>query len=215
MTSRTVATTFRTKKFLEGAGVRLHRGFSYMPENLFDPFLLFDDFSSENPVDYMQGFPWHPHRGIETVTYILKGDVEHKDSIGNAGIISKGDVQWMSAGSGVIHQEMPKGSTGLVGFQLWINIPKAHKMDKPGYQEYKSSEIPEVSYGDDAVARVVAGSINSQLGPVSGDSVDPTYIDFSIKPGKSITVPIPDRYTAFIYVFDGSIDVGNSSHTAG
>ncbi len=145
MRQRHVAHVFAAKEFLEGAGVRLHRGFSYMPENLFDPFLLFDDFSSENPVDYLAGFPWHPHRGIETVTYILKGEVEHGDSIGNSGVIGKGDIQWMSSGSGIIHQEMPRGSGGLIGFQLWINMPAKDKMSKPRYQEHVARLIPNLS----------------------------------------------------------------------
>ena len=215
MSKRKVAHTFTTQEFLEGAGVRLHRGFSYMPENLFDPFLLFDDFSSENPVDFMAGFPWHPHRGIETVTYILKGDVEHKDSIGNAGVISKGDVQWMKSGSGIIHQEMPKGSSGLVGFQLWINIPKKHKMTAPNYQEYKAKEIPEFEYANGIVARVVAGPAEQFKGPVTGDDVDPTYIDFQLKPGAELSVPVPSGYTSFIYVFDGTIQITDSAYKAG
>lgn len=215
MKIRGVEHSFTTREFLEGAGVKLHRGFSYMPENLFDPFLLFDDFSSENPIDYLSGFPWHPHRGIETVTYILKGNVEHKDSIGNAGIITKGDVQWMSSGSGIIHQEMPRGSNGLVGFQLWVNIPKKHKMSKPKYQEYKANEIPEFQYAVGAIARVVAGSFGDYSGPVTGDDVAPAYIDFDLKPSTSINIPVNVGHTAFIYVFEGTIHADEKSFSAG
>ena len=209
MHHRHVIHAFTTQEFLEGAGVRLRRGFSYMPENLFDPFLLFDDFSSENPVDYMAGFPWHPHRGIETVTYILKGEVEHGDSLGNQGVIGRGDIQWMSSGSGIIHQEMPRGSSGLVGFQLWINMPKSHKMDAPKYQEHLAKLIPEFEYYKGAKARVIAGNLSNTKGPISDDMTDPTYIDFELLPNTEITIPVPVGYTAFVYVFEGTIHAGS------
>jgi redox-sensitive bicupin YhaK (pirin superfamily) len=163
----------------------------------------------------MAGFPWHPHRGIETVTYILKGDVEHKDSIGNAGVIGKGDVQWMKSGSGIIHQEMPRGGGGLIGFQLWINIPKKHKMTAPNYQEYSSKEIPEFEYTPGVIARVVAGPAETYRGPVTGDDVDPTYIDFDLKPGAELAIPVPSGYTSFIYIFEGSIQIDESQYKSG
>jgi redox-sensitive bicupin YhaK (pirin superfamily) len=209
MKYRHIAHAFKTQEFLEGAGVRLHRGFSHIPSNIFDPFLLFDDFSSENPVDYMAGFPWHPHRGIETVTYILKGEVEHGDSLGNEGVIGKGDIQWMSAGNGIIHQEMPRGSNGLIGFQLWINMPAKRKMDTPRYQDHLAKLIPEFEYQKGAKARIIAGGLNDTSGPISDDMTDPTYIDFELSPNTEITVPVNASYTAFIYIFAGNVHAGS------
>jgi quercetin 2,3-dioxygenase len=210
MSTRTTAQIFTTKEFLEGAGVRLHRGFSYIPENPFDPFLLFDDFSSDNPVDYLAGFPWHPHRGIETITYILKGEVQHGDSIGNEGVIGKGDIQWMTSGSGIIHQEMPRGSAGIIGFQLWLNMPKTQKMSKPRYQEYRAKDIPEFEYAKGAKMRIIAGSYGDVQGPIDHELTKPTYIDISLEPGVDITIPVESDQTVFYYVFEGELhDHGN------
>lgn len=206
MSIRTVKQVFTTKEFLEGAGVRLHRGFSYIPENPFDPFLLFDDFSSENPVDYLAGFPWHPHRGIETITYILKGEVEHGDSIGNEGVIGKGDIQWMTSGSGIIHQEMPRGSTEITGFQLWLNMPKDQKMSKPRYQEHRANQIPEFEYSKGVTMRLIAGTQRCYEGPIDHEITKPTYIDITLSPSTKTSIPVDPSYTVFYYIFEGSID---------
>jgi len=200
--SRTIAEIIHTKEALEGAGVKLHRGFGYFELPKFDPFLLFDDFSSERSEDYLAGFPLHPHRGIETVTYILKGDVTHKDSLGNTGTISAGDVQWMTAGSGIVHEEMPHGDHGLIGFQLWVNLPKSHKMMPPRYQELKSTDIPTVS-ADDVVVHVIAGDYNGTRGPVKDIMAKPTYLDVTLTESKELTLSAPSETTAFVYIITG------------
>lgn len=204
---RSIMEIFNAGKTLEGAGVHLHRGFGNPHVPKFDPFLLFDDFSSENPADYLPGFPMHPHRGIETVTYILGGEVEHEDSIGTKGRIGKGDVQWMTAGSGILHQEMPKGERGLKGFQLWVNLPRDKKLTKPRYQEVQSKEIPEVPYGKYALVRVISGKFNEVDAPVSEIYAEPLYFDIKVKDSDSFTIPIPHGYNAFLYVFDNSISI--------
>lgn len=204
---RTIREVYKAKAAIEGAGVHLHRGFGYPELPKFDPFLLFDDFSSENPADYLPGFPRHPHRGIETVTYILGGEVRHRDSTGTSGTITKGDVQWMTAGSGIMHEEMPQGERGLKGFQLWVNLPKKHKMMKPRYQEVKSKEIPIISYGKNSVIRIIAGDIQGVDAPVSDIMADPTYMDVEVSQAEATTLPIAQTHNAFLYVFDGEIRV--------
>lgn len=192
---------------MEGAGVRLRRGFGQDDTSLaqFDPFLLFDDFSSLDSNDYLAGFPWHPHRGIETVSYIIKGAVKHQDSIGNAGIITDGDVQWMTAGKGIIHEEMPASTDGIMGFQLWVNLPAQDKMMPPRYQDIHSRDIPTIQLNDNATAKIIAGTIGKVTGPAQDIMAAPNYIDVSLKAHKSVSIPVTDNHTVFIYVFDGSI----------
>ena len=204
---RSIKEIFDAGEKIEGAGVHLHRGFGHPHLPKFDPFLLFDDFSSENPADYLPGFPMHPHRGIETVTYILGGEVAHEDSIGTKGMIGKGDVQWMTAGSGILHQEMPKGERGLKGFQLWVNLPREEKLSEPRYQEVKSKEIPEVSYGKSAKIRVISGALEDVEAPITEIYAAPIYFDVIVKNEDKLTIPIPAGYNAFIYVFDESLGV--------
>ena len=208
----------RAKPTLEGAGVRLHRGFANAEVPRFDPFLLFDDFSAVNPADYLSGFPWHPHRGIETVTYILDGNVRHKDSIGNSGVISAGDIQWMSAGSGIIHEEMPEGVGGIKGFQLWVNIPKKDKMSHPRYQEIGKRLIPEVALGEHAKALVISGTVSHVAGPVEDIMADPLYVDITLKREQLFDFSVIPGYTTFIYIIEGHLAsgvTGNVSHSKG
>jgi redox-sensitive bicupin YhaK (pirin superfamily) len=212
---RKVKKVMRAKGTMEGAGVRLHRGFSYDETNLFDPFLLFDDFSSLDSEDYLAGFPWHPHRGIETVSYIIKGSIKHRDSIGSSGIITDGAVQWMTAGKGIIHEEMPASTDGIKGFQLWVNLPAEHKLMPPRYQEIMGKDIPEVALGNNATARIIAGSIDGTNGPAKDIMASPSYIDITLKPHKSLSVPVVDGHTAFIYVFDGSLTPDGHSESVG
>ncbi len=190
---------------LEGAGVRLRRSFSNNEVPLFDPFLLLDRFGSTNPEDYLAGFPWHPHRGIETVTYVLDGSVEHGDTLGNSGVIGAGDVQWMNSGSGIIHQEMPKVSPGgISGFQLWVNLPAREKMGVPAYRGLTASEIPEVTTDAGDRVKVVAGSYGRVEGPVRGIPVDPTYLDVRVPPGGEFEFPTHPGYTVFSHTIDGA-----------
>jgi redox-sensitive bicupin YhaK (pirin superfamily) len=212
--SRKIAEVIHTKEALEGAGVKLNRGFGYFELPAFDPFLLFDDFSSEQSEDYLPGFPLHPHRGIETVTYVLKGDVTHKDSIGNKGTIGPGDVQWMNAGSGIVHEEMPHGEDGLMGFQLWVNLPKSHKMMAPAYQEIHANEIPTVSR-DGVSVHVIAGSFEDAVGPVNDIMASPSYFDIALLPGTTVTIPVPSGDTSFLYLFEGNIAGGDESYERG
>jgi len=186
----------------------LHRGFANAQVPRFDPFLLFDDFSATNPADYLAGFPWHPHRGIETVTYILDGNVRHRDSIGNAGVIGAGDIQWMSAGSGIIHEEMPEGAGGIMGFQLWVNIPKINKMTDPRYQDLGKKTIPEIGYGTNSKVRVIAGRVSDVSGPVEDIMADPLYIDVTVEPEKEFQFPVTPGYTTFVYLFEGTLGEG-------
>jgi len=201
---RAVERVLRAYATIEGAGVRLHRAFGYYEVPQFDPFLMLDDFRSDKPEEYLAGFPRHPHRGIETVTYMLSGTVDHEDSLGNAGSISAGDVQWMTAGSGIIHQEMPKPVNGRMGgFQLWVNLPRAHKMMKPRYQEIKSDEIPLVSPRKKINIRVIAGTVNDVRGPVQDIVADPEFLDISLGPDTFFTHPVKPGYRAFAYIIGG------------
>jgi hypothetical protein len=189
---------------VEGAGVRLHRAFGYYEVPQFDPFLMLDDFRSGRPEDYLAGFPRHPHRGIETVTYMLEGTVDHEDSLGNAGSIGAGDAQWMTAGSGIIHQEMPKPVNGRMGgFQLWVNLPRARKLMDPRYQEIKNDKIPVLSPRNDISIRVIAGRVNGIDGPVRDIVADPEFLDISLGPDTFFTHPVKPGYTALAYVIGG------------
>ncbi|MDR3630197.1 MAG: pirin family protein [Desulfocapsaceae bacterium] len=190
---------------MEGAGVRLKRVFGFSETPLFDPFLLLDDFRSCNPDHYLKGFPWHPHRGIETITYVLQGDVEHGDSLGNAGRISSGAVQWMTAGSGIIHQEMPKGDSNgcMLGFQLWANLPAAEKMMAPRYRDITAADIPEVSLEGGGKIKVICGRVGDVRGPVRDVVIDPQYLDISLPPGTAYEHRTPAGHTVFAYVIDG------------
>ena len=190
---------------LEGAGVRLKRAFGFHEVPQLDPFLLLDCFHSDHRDDYVRGFPWHPHRGIETITYVLDGDVEHQDSLGNRGVIRPGDVQWMTAGSGIIHQEMPKGSAKgrMWGFQLWANLPRAHKMMDPRYREVTSTQIPSVKTAEGATVRIICGAMGDVHGPVREIVTDPEYLDVSLPAGKTFTHAVKPGYTVFAYVVEG------------
>jgi redox-sensitive bicupin YhaK (pirin superfamily) len=191
---------------LEGAGVRLRRAFGFGDTSDFDPFLLLDDFRNENPDDYMAGFPWHPHRGIETITYVLAGEVSHGDSLGNSGTLGAGDVQWMTAGGGILHQEMPQGDQQgrMHGFQLWANLPSSLKMTAPRYQDVSSGDIPEIVDDDGTRVRVICGDFWGKTGPVDGIAADPRYLDVWIPAGQRKTLPVETSRHAFAYVFDGA-----------
>jgi len=197
----------------EGAGVRLDRAFGQGDPAELDPFLLLDDFRNERPEDYLAGFPWHPHRGIETITYVLAGSVEHGDTLGNRGLIEAGDIQWMTAGSGILHQEMPKGDAAgrMHGFQLWANLPASLKMTPPRYQEVAAGDIPEVIDDDGTRARIVCGSFWGRRGPVDGIAADPVYVDVSVPPGQRKTLPVETTRQAFAYVFAGGGKFSNAS----
>lgn len=213
MSLRPIKRLMQAKPTLEGAGVRLRRAFGFGNTSEFDPFLLLDDFRNDVPEDYLAGFPWHPHRGIETITYVLAGTVEHGDNLGNHGAIGVGDIQWMTAGRGIIHQEMPKGDPigQMHGFQLWANLPAALKMTAPRYQEVKSPEIPEVTDTDGTKARIVCGNFWGKRGPVEGIAADPIYVDVTVPGGKRKTLPIETTRHAFAYVFAGSGKFCNAS----
>lgn len=202
---RKIDKVWKSKPTIEGAGVHLKRAFGYQQVPMFDPFLMLDDFSSDYPPDYLKGFPWHPHRGIETITYVIHGRVEHGDSMGNKGVIKAGDVQWMTAGSGIIHQEMPKGDdTGLMrGFQLWANLPASHKMIGPRYRGIARDEIPEVTLKGDIRVKVICGEVNGIKGPVRDVIVDPALLDVTIPPTAVFRYPIRKGHKAFAYVMDG------------
>ena len=190
---------------IEGAGVRLKRVFGFRELPQLDPFLLLDCFHSDNRDDYVRGFPWHPHRGIETITYVLDGDVEHQDSLGNRGVIRAGDIQWMTAGSGIIHQEMPQGSpTGRMwGFQLWANLPQRQKMMDPRYREVTAKQIPAITTSEGATVRIICGQVGGVQGPVQEIVTDPEYLDVSLPAGKTFTHPVKPGYTVFAYVVEG------------
>ncbi len=213
MSIRPIKRLVKAKPTLEGAGVHLRRAFGFGGTSDFDPFLLLDDFRNDIPEDYLAGFPWHPHRGIETITYVLAGTVEHGDSMGNRGAIGAGDIQWMTAGRGIIHQEMPKGDAAgrMHGFQLWANLPAALKMIEPRYQEVTAPQIPEVVDDDGTRVRLVCGSFWGKRGPVEGIAADPTYIDVSVPPNKRKTLPVEVTRHAFAYVFAGSGKFCNAS----
>ena len=202
---------------MEGAGVHLHRAFGFQDPSELDPFLLFDDFRNDVPEHYAQGFPWHPHRGIETITYVLSGTVEHGDSLGNTGTLGAGDVQWMTAGSGIMHQEMPKGNPQgqMHGFQLWANLPSSLKMTAPRYQDVKGGEIPEVTDDDGTTVRVVVGSFWGKTGPVDGIAADPQYLDISVPAGVKKTFKVDTYRRSFAYVFEGSAAFADASAPSG
>ena len=206
MSIRPVQRIVQSKPTIEGAGVRLRRAFGFGATQDFDPFLLLDDFRNENPEDYLAGFPWHPHRGIETITYVLRGAVTHGDSLGNKGTLGSGDVQWMTAGSGILHQEMPQGDPEgrMHGFQLWANLPSRLKMTDPRYQDIAARDIPEVTDDDGTTVRVICGSFWGKSGPVTGVAADPRYLDVWVPGGKKKTLPVDLSAHAFAYVFDGS-----------
>jgi redox-sensitive bicupin YhaK (pirin superfamily) len=202
---RRIKKVWKAKPTIEGAGVHLKRVFGYHEVPQLDPFLLLDDFRSNDPAEYVRGFPWHPHRGIETITYVLAGDVEHGDSLGNRGVISSGDVQWMTAGSGIIHQEMPKGDREgrMWGFQLWANLPARHKMMDPRYREVKRDDIPQAKTAEGATVRVVCGEVAGVRGPVREIVTEPEYLDVSIPARSSFRHPVKAGHTVFAYVFEG------------
>ena len=212
--------TLETRKAiptLEGAGVKLHRAFGFQDPSELDPFLLFDDFRNENPQDFIKGFPWHPHRGIETITYVLSGSVEHGDSLGNTGTLGAGDVQWMTAGSGIMHQEMPHGNaTGQMhGFQLWGNLPAAQKMTAPRYQDVQAKEIPEIIDDDGTRVKVIVGSFWGKTGPVDGIAADPQYLDIFVPAGVKKTFKIDTYRRAFAYIFEGGAAFAEASDPNG
>ena len=206
MSIRAVKGVTQSQPTLEGAGVRLRRAFGFGNTTELDPFLLLDDFRNENPADYLAGFPWHPHRGIETITYVLAGTVEHGDSLGNRGRMGAGDVQWMTAGRGILHQEMPKGDPGgrMHGFQLWANLPSSLKMTAPRYQDIAAKDIPEITDDDGTHVRVITGEFWGKKGPVEGVAADPRYLDLSVPPGQRKRIAVDRAHHAFAYVFAGS-----------
>ncbi|MEZ5846765.1 MAG: pirin family protein [Geminicoccaceae bacterium] len=206
MSIRPVRSITGTRPTIEGAGVHLQRVFGFGDTDATDPFLMMDDFRNDREEDYRAGFPWHPHRGIETITYVLAGTVDHGDSLGNSGTLGAGDVQWMTAGSGILHQEMPRGDAQgrMHGFQLWANLPSSLKMTRPRYQDIGSSEIPEVTDDDGTVVRVVCGTFAGRRGPVDGIAADPQYLDITIPPGRRKVLPVDTYRTVFAYVFEGS-----------
>ena len=212
-TPRRIAKIIEPQPVVEGAGVRLRRSVATRSLDYLDPFLLLDHFASKNPADYQAGFPLHPHRGIETVTYLLVGTVRHKDTLGNSGEIGPGDLQWMTAGRGIMHEEMPQvRPEGVAGFQLWINLPAKLKMIQPRYQNINANEIPEI-HRENSTIRIIAGSVDGVSGPVSGIAADPTYLDVSIAPHATFVQPIARGHTAFTYVFDGEARFGAKDQT--
>ena len=213
MSIRPVKQIITSKPTVEGAGVKLRRAFGFGETAATDPFLLLDDFRNDRPDDYRAGFPWHPHRGIETITYVLAGTVEHGDSLGNRGNLGAGDVQWMTAGRGILHQEMPQGDAQgrMHGFQLWANLPSSLKMTAPRYQDVKAAQIPEVVDDDGTRVRVVCGDFWGKRGPIEGVAADPRYLDIFVPPGKRKTLPVEVERHAFAYVFEGSGDFRGAS----
>ncbi|MBI4681560.1 MAG: pirin family protein [Nitrospirae bacterium] len=203
--TRKIKKVLKSKPTIEGAGVHLRRAFGFSEVPMFDPFLMLDDFRSDDPEHYLKGFPWHPHRGIETITYMLNGKVEHGDSMGNKGVITSGDVQWMTAGSGIIHQEMPKGDKegSMGGFQLWANLPATHKMMAPRYRDVKSSQIPEVEQKNGVRIKIICGRIGGTEGPVKDIVIDPQYLDVSVPPETEFTHHTKNEHNAFAYVIEG------------
>ena len=217
MSIRPVAQTNLAMPTMEGAGVHLHRAFGFGDPARMDPFLLFDDFRGERPGDYLRGFPWHPHRGIETITYVLAGSVDHGDSLGNRGTLKGGDVQWMTAGSGILHQEMPTGNARgqMHGFQLWANLPGHLKMTAPRYQDVKGGDIPEIMDDDGTVVKVIVGSFRGKTGPVDGIAADPQYLDIHVPPGARKTFKVDTYRHAFAYVYEGAGNFRDASRPRG
>ncbi|WOI35105.1 pirin family protein [Tritonibacter scottomollicae] len=217
MSLRPILETRAAQPTMEGAGVHLHRAFGFQDPSELDPFLLFDDFRNDHPELYQQGFPWHPHRGIETITYVLEGAVEHGDSLGNTGSLGAGDVQWMTAGSGILHQEMPSGNTKgqMHGFQLWGNLPGSQKMCAPRYQDVQGKDIPEVIDDDGTRVKVIVGEFWGKRGPVDGIAADPQYLDVYIPAGVKKTFKIDTYRRAFAYVFDGQAAFADASRPTG
>lgn len=205
MTTRRIAKIFKSRPTVEGAGVHLKRAFGYSQVPQFDPFLMLDDFHTSNPDEYLAGFPWHPHRGIETITYVLEGLIDHGDSMGNKGAIGTGDVQWMTAGSGIIHQEMPQLSpTGTMwGFQFWANLPASQKMMAPRYRDVKAADIPEAILDNGVAIKVIAGEVGGVKGPVGDIVIEPEMLDISVPAGSVFTHPLPLGHTAFAYILSG------------
>ncbi len=217
MSIRPVMESRKAQPTLEGAGVHLHRAFGFHDPSELDPFLLFDDFRNDIPEHFLRGFPWHPHRGIETITYVLAGEVDHGDSLGNTGTLGAGDVQWMTAGSGILHQEMPRGNAKgqMHGFQLWANLPGSLKMTAPRYQDVKGADIPEVIDDDGTKVRVIVGDFWGKRGPVDGIAADPQYLDISVPPGVRKTFRVDTYRRAFAYVFAGSGVFADASAPSG
>ena len=205
MTFRPVVETTKAQPAMEGAGVHLHRVFGFGDTTQTDPFLMMDDFRNDVPAHYERGFPWHPHRGIETITYVLEGEVAHGDSLGNNGVLGAGSVQWMTAGSGILHQEMPKGNVAgqMHGFQLWANLPSALKMTDPRYQDIVGNDVPQIIDDDGTVVKIITGNFWGKAGPVDGIAADPLFLDVSIPPNGRKTLPVDTRANAFAYVFAG------------
>jgi hypothetical protein len=205
MTFRPVIQTTRAQPTMEGAGVHLHRAFGFGDPSESDPFLLLDDFRNDDPAQYERGFPWHPHRGIETITYVLEGEVAHGDSLGNNGVLGAGSVQWMTAGSGILHQEMPRGNAAgqMHGFQLWANLPSSLKMTVPRYQDIAGRDVPEIIDDDGTRVKIITGKFWGKAGPVDGIAADPLYLDVSVPPNTRKTLPVDTRANAFAYVFAG------------
>lgn len=211
---RKIKAVYPSKPTIEGAGVHLNRVFGYYEVPQFDPFLLLDSFHSSNPADYIAGFPWHPHRGIETITYMLKGEVKHQDSLGNGGTIHSQEVQWMTAGSGIIHSEMPLRQEGdLWGFQLWANLPASHKMMHPRYRDITAQQIPVVDLDENIKVKIIAGEIDGTSGPVQDVITQPTYLDIQMEPEASFTLSTPPAHTAFIFVYHGTVYNGTQNTT--
>ncbi len=206
MTFRPVASQSKAIPTMEGAGVHLHRVFGFDEQNLCDPFLMMDDFRNDEPEKYIKGFPWHPHRGIETITYVLEGSVEHGDSLGNRGVLGPGSVQWMTAGSGIMHQEMPAGNEQgqMHGFQLWANLPSALKMTSPRYQDIDGSDVPEVVDDDGTRVKIITGHFWGKTGPVEGIAADPLYLDVSMAPNTQKRLTVDTYASTFAYIFAGS-----------
>ena len=217
MSIRPVKRIIESQPTVEGAGVKLRRAFGFGDTQETDPFLLFDDFRNERPADYIAGFPWHPHRGIETITYVLSGTVRHGDSLGNQGTLGAGDVQWMTAGRGILHQEMPQGDADgrMHGFQLWANLPSSLKMTQPRYQDVVAKDVPEITDDDGTRVRVVCGDFWGKRGPVDGISADPSYLDIWVPPGKRKTLPVETKRSAFAYVFEGDGSFRDASPPSG
>ena len=217
MSIRPVKRIAQSTPTMEGAGVKLRRVFGFGDPSEFDPFLMMDDFRGDKPSDYMAGFPWHPHRGIETITYVLAGTVDHGDSLGNRGALGAGDVQWMTAGSGILHQEMPKGDAlgRMHGFQLWANLPSSLKMTNPRYQDIPGLAIPEVVDDDGTSVKVICGDFWGKRGPVDGIAAEPRYLDVWVPPNKRKTLPVETHRQAFAYVFEGSGSFSGASEPFG